>query len=477
MQNLKIYKALLRLDVYTLNRFKKFVHSPYFNQNPNIIAIFNLYFDHLKSNPDREIEKEEIWGEALPQETYNDAKFRKYNTDLLTLLEEFLAIEQFKSQPLQESTNLLESVAEKKLPELHNTVLKTTKRLSERHVERNANYYFYQYMAEKHRFNLTSEFEKKSASKSKLNFYNVQEINDNLDYFFIAEKLRYYCSMLSWKNVVKHDIELLFIEDIIELVKDKKYFNIPTIGIYYQIYLTTVEPDIEDHYYKLKDLIKKNLQLFPDQEAKHIFDAALNYCVRKGNKGDKQFYTELLNTYNEGLEMGVLLVDGEITPTSFRNICLVGLRLGEIAWVENFINEFSGKINPKFRKNAVTFNLARLTLYKRQYEKLVELLSEVEFDDLVYTLDSKLMLIIAFYELANKDSAFSSINAFKIFLIRHKNIPDQYKLIFGNFNTYAEKLIKLEFSKKKLEKLRKTIVEDTNVASKNWLIEKIDELI
>ncbi len=453
------------------------MHSPYFNQNLNLIKLFDFYYQALKKNTYQDISKEEVWKILFDELPYKDARFRKMNTDLLGLFEQFLAVEQFKAQPLQESTNLLEAVIDNKMPELYNSVLKTTERLSDRHLERNANYYFYQYMAEKHRFNLTSEFEKKSASKTKLQFYNIQDINDNLDYFFVAEKLRYYCSMLSWKNVVKHDIELLFIEDIVELVKNRKYYDIPTIGIYYQIYLTTIEPEKPEHYYRLKELIQKNLNLFPEQEAKHIFDAALNYCVRKANKGEKKFNNELLSIYREGLEMGVLLVNGEITPTSFRNICLLGLRLAEISWVEEFIKEFSKKINQKYRDNAVKFNSARLSLFKKDYDTLIDLLNEVEFDDLVYTLDSKLMLIIAYYELGNKDLAMSSVNAFKVFLVRHKNIPDQYKLIFGNFNSYVEKMIKLEFEKNRLAKVKEDLEGNASVASKNWLIEKFNEVL
>ncbi|WP_235293691.1 outer membrane protein assembly factor BamD [Portibacter lacus] len=477
MQNLKILKALKRLSIYDLNRFKKFVHSPYFNQNENLEQLFDFYYDKIKKQKFDDLEKENIWKSVFKGLKFNDSKYRKYNTDLLSLLGEFLSVEQFKAQPLQESTNLLEAVIDNKMPELYNSVLKTTERLSERHLERNATYYFYQYMAEKHRFNLTSEFEKKSASKTKIQFYNIQDINDNLDYFFVAEKLRYYCSMLSWKNVIKHDVELLFIDDIVELVKQKKYYNIPTIGIYYQIYLTTIEPEDPTHYYKLKELIHKNLSLFPQQEAKHIFDAALNYCVRKVNKGKKEFNNELLNIYNEGLEQEVLLVNGEITPTSFRNICIIGLRLGDIKWVEDFIKEYSIKINQKYRDNAIKFNKARVALFKKDYDGLIDLLNEVEFDDFVYTLDSKLMLIIAFYELDNKDLAISSVNAFKVFLVRHKNIPDQYKLIFGNFNSFLEKIVKLSYDKKKLEKLKIDLLNEKSVASKNWLTEKIEELL
>lgn len=477
MQNLKIYKALFRLDIYSLNRFKKFVHSPYFNQNQKISTLFDIYYRLIKSENFQELTKEEIWNEVFADEAYKDAKLRKYNTDLLSLLEEFLAIEQFKSQPLEVSTNLLEAVINNKMPELYNSVLKTTERLSERHLERNANYYFHQYMAEKHRFNLTSEFEKKSASKTKLQFYNIQDINKNLDYFFITEKLRYYCSMLSWKNVVKHDIELLFIDDIIELVQDHQYYDIPTIGIYYQIYLTTIEPENVDHYYNLKELIYKNINLFPKQEAKQIFDSALNYCVRKSNAGNRAFNTELLNLYTEGLDNEVLLVDNYITATTFRNICLLSLRLKMMEWTVDFIKQYASKLNPKYRDNAVKFNSARVALFKEDYDMLIDLLNEVEFDDLVYTLDSKLMLIIAYYELGNKDLASSSVNAFKIFLIRRKNIPDQYKIIFGNFNTFVEKLIKLEYSKKKLEKVKNDLEANVSVASKKWLIEKIEELL
>ena len=54
-----------------------------------------------------------------------------------------------------------------------------------------------------------------------------------------------------------------FIDEIINQAKKEKYQSVPPIALYYQIYLTHTEPEIEGHYFKLKELLDKHGLKFP----------------------------------------------------------------------------------------------------------------------------------------------------------------------------------------------------------------------
>lgn len=65
---------------------------------------------------------------------------------------------------------------------MYNSALATAERLVERNFDRNADYYYQQYMLEKNKFNFTSEFEK-SKKQTKHNWLNIKEISENIDIF------------------------------------------------------------------------------------------------------------------------------------------------------------------------------------------------------------------------------------------------------------------------------------------------------
>lgn len=477
MENTKVYIVLNQLDVYELNRLQKFILSPYFNANESITDLFQVLLDSLKKKNKTPIGKHDVWEMIFSKKAYNDVKFRKLQSDLLKLIEDFLAQEIYEKNPMHRSNYLLEAVSKKKIEKLYSTTIKYSERLANQQFERPASYYFHLYVNEKNKFNLSSEFEKKTKSKTKEGDLKLTEINENLDIFYLAEKLRYYCSLLSWKNITKQKEEILFIEDIIEYVKQQNYSHIPPITIYYQIYLTTIEPDNIDHYDKLKVLVHKHLELFPENQAREIFDSLLNYCIRKINSGKLSFYEEMFNHYTYAIDNELLLVDGYLSPTSFRNICLIGLRTKRFEFTEKFILSKARLIEDKYRDNAVNFNLARLYWYQKEFEKVIAQIQSVDFNDLIYDLGSKTMLLSSYFELDSYDSLLSLFDSFRVYLNRNKNIPEKLRKAYLELIKYTKKLSGLNFSKKDLESILDEIQNHPNLNSKPWLIEKVNELL
>ena len=479
MKKSKIYTALKHLSIYELNSFDKFVKSPYFNQNERIIKFFNFLLPYLKAKKEGDISKMDIWAEIEPGSAYNDAKFRKFTNDLLKLFERFLAQQIYEQNNLNIANNLLENVAKKKILKLYNSVLTTAERLSKRHIDRNSDYYYYQYGFEKNKFNLTSEFEKKSKKKKKFNWFNIAEMSDNLDVFYIGEKLKLYSTLLSYKRLYKLDMELNFIDEIIGFINKIDYEKYPPIAIWYQIYLTTSDSENINHYYKLKVLIDKYINSFPKEEAQDIYESALNYCIRKANTGHFEFYNELLTLYKDLLRKDMLIEDNQLSPTRFRNIVFVATKVESYTWAEEFIDKYQYRIDEKYRENAVAYNFARLYFFKSDFDKVIEYIRDVEFNDIFYELGSKNILIKTYYELDEISPLFSLLDSFNVFLNRYKRtIPDNRRKNYKLLIKYVKKLLNSSYKDKAgLQKVKKEIDEAGNFPDKNWVLEKIDELI
>ena len=470
--DLKVFSVLKHFNVYELNRFSKFIHSPYFNKNERLKRLFERFEEVLRSNRESDLTRGEAWSSATLGDDYNDVKFRKLCSDLLRLIEEFLVQEEFDKNPLHKADYLLQAILEKRLDDLANSSIRTAHRLSSQYYFRPASYYYYQYAYERAIYALKEQ----EIDRSKA--INVEKIAGHLDTFFIAEKLRYYCYAVSRRPIIDREYEFLFMEEIISQVEDNGLDTIIPINFYYQIYLTQHYPEDDGHYNKLKQLIADQIDALPNLEAKEIMDAAFNYCIQKINSGVEVYTREIFELYKESLKNELIFVNDLLDPWNFRNVIVSGLRLGEYDWVERFIEEYQGRLDEKYRANAVSFHLANLYFYQKRYDKVIELLREVEYEDPSYNRNSKTMLIATYYELDEIEPLMSLLSSFSVYLRRSKNLTAKRKEHYHNLIKYMRSLIRTPIQDKEaLGKLRSRVQQTESVVNKSWLLSKIDELM
>ncbi len=472
MREGKLYLAIVQLNGHELNRLHRFILSPYFNRNEAIINLFEWFKEYLKKEEKHAISKEDLWTYCFgPIEKYDDGRFRKLQSDLLRLVEEFYAQEVFDANPIHKAKYLLEAINIQRIDSLQSTALKTAQKLIQAQELRPASFYYYQYEIEQSTFDLY-RYKAERSEKS-----NIEEIAINLDRFYLAEKLRYYCTILNHQYLTSSNYEMLFIEEIIHHVESHGYHDVPPIKIYYQILLVYKHADNREHYDKLRALIRETIHLFPEPQVKEILDAAFNYCIQRSNTGNLEFVKELFSLYVESLENKMILVNNQITPWSFKNIVTAGLRLSEFDWVENFITNYSQLLDEKQRINAVTFNLAQLYFYKKDYLKVIQQLSQVEYEDMTYNLNSKTLLMASYYELDEIEALGSLLDTFRVYLNRNKEITPTRRKHYLNTLSIVKKLARItpkDF--KEIEKLIKEVESTQGVVSKNWILEKLAAL-
>ena len=216
----------------------------------------------------------------------------------------------------------------------------------------------------------------------------------------------------------------------------------------------------------------------PQKEAVELYDSALHYCTGKLNKGIRLFLQEYFDLFENAIEKDIFLEKGELAPWRFNNIIGVALRLGKLDWAENFINKYKSYLPPDNQENTYTFNLARVYFYQNKFEKVLALQRNLEYEDIGYNLISKSMLVLTYYELDEQDALDSFTESFRVFLNRHKNLPQQRRRSYLNLLKYVRRLTRLTPGDKEgVGRLRDEITrEKATTVNHEWLLEKLDEL-
>jgi len=439
--------------------------------NEPTIRLFAFLYEHCFHYNALIPSKKYVWHHLFGKKKYNDSLLRKYMSQLTKKAEDFLVYQAIKKNPSRKDNFLLQELTERGLNTDFNQLMKKAHHSSISRQHRNTKYYHHQHTLAA----ISNSFLTKQGARTKET--NLVAAMDNLDYYYLINKLKHSCEILNTKNVMDIDYEPVLIDEILEHVDHKKYDHIPAIAIYYNI-LMLLKDDIDPSYYKrLKELLQKYSDLFEEDEIKEIYTYGINYCIKKVNKGEAKYLEELYHFYKQALKKDALIENNYLTPWSYKNIIAVGLRMGKFEWTENFIYSYRERITPESRKNAFTYNLAKLHFHKKEYDQVMELLQQVVYDDVFYNLDSKAMLLKTYYELQEFEPLHSLIDSFRIFLRRNKLISDSHRTNYLNLVRFVRKASKVtEGDRKKIDNLRNEINNTAQIADINWLKEKITEL-
>lgn len=471
MRNKKIYSVIEGFTSTELLRCRKFILSPYFNKNEGIIQLFELIVQHNKLDPDEDWSDEIIWKKLNTQKPFNDIRLRKYFSDLLKLIERFIAQEEYESNPTHKANHLLQGITRRKLDKLNSSSIKTALKLSSDQKEESIDGFFYNYKIEQQINSLNRKY-------NVFQDYNLDKISFNLDTYFLIEKLRLYCQLLSLKTQKKTEDEFALVSSIIAHIESHDYSDIPQLAIYYQIFRSLKDQNEHEHYFKLRSLLEEHGGKFRKDEATDMYNFAINYTAHKINIGLKEFQLEYFILYKDLLNKRLIFENNELPSNHFFNVITIALRLKDFDWVEEFIESYKDSLNKKDRENIVTYTKAQLNFYKRDFSKVLELLRYVEYKDLSRKLSSKVMLINTYYELGEIEALISLLDSFRTYLGRNTQIKKDKKDRHLGLIKFLRKFIQIPSNEKdSIRKLKSKIEEADNFINKSWLLEKINQAL
>lgn len=467
MNNSKFIQTFLTLSDDERGQFRDWLHSPFHNKSERLKTLFDWLVQQ-----DLKLDKKAAFRFLYADEKYNELKINNLLSLLTRQLFDFLAFANFQQSNHLQELCMINELQQRNLDKL---MLQETNRLDKKRSKstiQNAAHFFENYLFYKQ---LDEHFLKQPKREYD---DNLQLKNDNLDVFYINTKLKIACDMLSRNVVIQANYKTHHFEDLENWLKTiERYLQYPSVAVYYQIYKTIKNSQIED-YQQLKQLLKESLTIFPNAELSRIYDYLLNFCIRQINGGNADFYREILEIYKFLLDNQIIFQNGYLAQWDYKNIITVGTRIGETEWTENFINNYKKHLPPKERENAFVYNKASFYYSTKAYKKSLQLLHEVKFTDTSYHLGAKIIQLKSYYELEESEPFYALIDAFKIYVMRNRAISTYRKQANLNFIKLAKRIFRLKeqqflvppsvFSIKwksindRLEKLE-------NVANKVWL--------
>ena len=475
MLNSKLYAILQNFETTEQKRCRKFISSPYFNSHELLVKLYDLLIKHIRSTRrQKELSREALWtalyGNARP---FDDALMRKYLSNLHKLVERYLKEQIYEKAALLQEAHLIEALAEHKLNKAVQTTLRRAQKNGKNGSEESPQKDLFRYLIHKNYYHAIEHIPKEAA---KVDF---GQMSSYLDAFYIEEKLNIYCAILSRKYLGTDESQIYLLEGITRHLQEHidQYKAFPIVQIYYQIYLALTESENTQHYYHLKTLLEKNHAKLPQNKAFELYGYAINYCVRKINQGDSLFLREYFELHKVLLDKGLLFADGVLPLAQYRNLVLVGLRLGELKWTENFIHDYKKYLPVNSRENAFSFNLALLYFYKKEYEQVIKLLRYVEYEDITFNLNAKVLLLQTYYEMDEIDPLESLMDSFRAYLQRHKEIAPRRRQTFRNFIRFVKKLTRIiPRNKEQIEAFKNELAQTKQIVNRPWLLEKAEEL-
>ncbi len=471
MKDSKLFYALKHLSKRETTRFGRYLESPYFNTDPNLPKFYQHIIEHREQIAADQLAKEQLWHAVRTDAPFNDARFRKYNSDLLKHLEGFLYQEFTRQDKAHEYPFILDALNERKMDKLYGSILRSGRDALLKSPRRDSQYHQRTYAIEKRFYELTDSERQRGVVA------NTADIVDALDYFYIIEKLRLYCSVLGRRFYLQTDYELRLIDEIVAVVESQELLTDPAIEIYTRLVYTYTKPDDANNAEKLAAVLEEHLEIFQPDELVDIYYGIVNYYVRRANKGDEASLYKIVEVYRQIIHLDVRNAQGQLSPWTFKNALLAGLRTEQYDWALTTLEQHSHRLPEDYRENALAFNYAQVYFYKKQYGKVLEYLQQVEYQDPAYALNSRGLLVAVYYELGQIEPLYSTINSFRTYLKRQTQLSTKVRTGYRDLLKVAQRLAKaLPSESSKQAKIQQFLDENPSTVSRQWLQTKLDEL-
>lgn len=447
-----------------LREAKKFLRSPYFNKREDVVLLFDyLLLQKEKKKPDWDREK--AYQYATKETKFEEAKMRHLMSYLMQLLLRFLSIQHYEKDSNQTELNLYKALKTRNLEKKSNQIFTDGIKTLEQEVLRNKHYHF-------QKFQWLSEQFDEAMKKRRTGDLQIESMTEEFTKYYLSEALRQASALLSYQNVTSQQFDLSFADDLIRLVENKNYQSIPAIAVYYHSFFSLKNPNEVQHFFELKKVLTHEWRSFPKEEISDIYRIAINYCIKKQNKGESTFIREGFELYKMGIENEILLEKGVLSVFTYNNVHLLADKLGEFDWIISFLGKYKSLLPVEQREHHYQFNLAQFYFRRKQYDKAMPLLQTLEFQDVLHNLDARKMLLIMYFDLDEHKALSAHLDSFAVYLQRQK-LVGYHKESFSNLLKFAKKLLIINsLSKKEKEILRKEIDNCKVVAEKNWLLQQ-----
>jgi hypothetical protein len=444
----------------------KWLASPAHNHRKDVGSLFD-YLLRYQHDSEVFLEKEAIWKHLFPTEPFDDAFLRQVIFFLNKCIEEYLVWHDVRENHVQTQTSLMRVFRTRGLERNFRQTMDALQKKMSQQPLRNA-----QHMRDE--YDVALEQYLYTVSHNWSTDLHLQETSDALDIAFVSDRLRVAALMLSHAKIYKKiNYDFGMVEATLRYVEERQLYRIPGVAVYYHHYKSATSGE-QEHFEALVEILFNKANLFKTNELREFYLAAINYCIPKINAGDQYFAQRVHELFRNGIENGILMENSLLSRTTFGNAVAAAIRVKEFEWAEAFIEKYTPYIEEKYRKSTVHLYLSRLYFEKGDYNQAQRLLREFEYDDLLFNIIAKTMLLKIYYEEDEYDAFGSLLESMRTYLQRKEALDQTRKTAYKNMISLMKKLLNLNpYSKSQKEQLREKVKTTQPLMERDWILNQL----
>mgnify|MGYP001175231361 CR=1 FL=1 len=459
MYNSKLLEVFKKFDETKINNFSQYINIYKSKRENATIKLFELIHSEFPNFESKKLEKNRAHKYLFSAKSYDEKRMLNIMSDLLKMTEEFIAFLYAKNNQLENQFYLLQFYLENDLTKFFDATYKQTQELIAKMPE-DMDLLAFNYKLEW--INLLYQL------KYNTRYANYQNAKKTLKDFIISQE--YKLDTLNYTNLYHDDLE---------------HKELSVLAKFYKSLHELIVEQNDAVYFQNKEEIFKNFNNISKNELKLIVTIIIDYCIKKVNQKESFFNNELLVWYDFLEEQHIILeANNTISAAIVKNYITVATHDKQFDRAIDFIERFHSYLDENEKEDVYNYNKANILFHQDKLEDALVLLNTAKYKDIFYKISSKRLYIKLYFELSkiNEKRYFdvmdSTINAFRKYVYTTKEITEQFRERNKNFYKYISKLVNLPTNEKaKLIALQDEINKDFSCSDKDWLLNKIAEIV
>ncbi|MBS1493265.1 MAG: hypothetical protein JST55_07135 [Bacteroidetes bacterium] len=472
-------KILKSFNPEEINDFNDFLNSPYFNKSGTVIKLWDVIKQYapLYDNPD--LKKENLFRIVFRKKEYNYGTMKNLMHSFTTLLERFLELKFHEDDKFQNDYNSLVYCIVKYYPELFNR--KFTKIMKDYNdVKEGVDlHYLFRYLI----MRLGSSF---GGLNDKLN-YNIFKQGESLIYFFLIHFFQVHHNISVLKNrqnyilkdnLMENFLNALDIKKLMGSIKKKNPKDFQVVNLYYHIYLCRNEPENEDYFLALKNLIFNSVDILHEFEQEYVLHTLHNILHIRTDSGIFGAVKETAEYYKFILKRGLDIGNTE-SKINFNLFCTAVKYLFEAKDKKTALKFYTAYIDKTIiedKDNIENFYHAYSSFAIRNFNKALEYSANIQPKIEKNKLSIKELQIRCYYELNEPDAFKYTLDSYRHLLYRNTAVSENVKTFNKNFLNILNSLFEYKVSQKGNLNDIELETKKMKMVNKEWILFKLEEL-
>lgn len=485
MNNSKLIRLLKTFTKLEFREFQKFVESPYFSPGRDLSGLLKVLKKYYPGFAGRNFTAEKISVQLGKNgKPAGKSLLKMQMSELYKMAEQFISLEGWKTQPGLNTYFFANLCKKKGLYDMAEARIR--KEISNTH-ETGIDWRYYQnyHFSKVELVNLLFLKDKPIEA-----IENVNILSETVLHQFLSFAMRYIYNLVFFSvghnKAMEGNLLLGFfsrqdLSELLKMLQQKNDIYSRASSVYLLFIIMQLNYMEDERYFTFKETLLKNIDLFSDYEKSFFLQTVLLRTEFGMSGRDHKKYTEEsfeIIKYRLSKNLYKQYPDAPYTSVEYFNALYIAFILKEFKWMEEYTSTYLAEVPEEHRYAAGKLSEAFLKFGSGDHKGALQIISQITGLPFLLNYELKRLQLMAYYELNMTDEIFYGADAFKGYLKSNKNVSDVYMQSNIGFVKYF--LLLARYKLGEVEMNFDSIIpeiEGSAVASKDWLLEKISEII